>query len=68
MTSRPPEIFDVAVVGGGPAGAATATRLAAAGLATLLVERSREVHWRACGVFSSPLTRGLLLDLGLPGR
>jgi flavin-dependent dehydrogenase len=69
MAEPRPEAFDVAVVGGGPAGAATATRLAGAGLVTLLVERTREPHWRACGVFSSPLTRSRLLDLGVaPGQ
>jgi len=65
MARTRPETFDVAVVGGGPAGAATATRLAGAGLATLLIERTREPHWRACGVFSSPLTRRRLLHLGM---
>lgn len=68
MANRQSADFDVAVVGGGPAGAAVATHLARAGLATLLVERSREPRWRACGVFSSPLTRQRLLDLGLPGE
>lgn len=58
-------MFDVAVVGGGPAGAATSMWLAGAGLSTLLVERTREPQWRACGVFSSPLTRRRLLDLGV---
>ena len=65
MSEKLTGVFDVVVVGGGPAGAAVATRLARAGLETLLVERSREPRWRACGVFSSPLTRGRLLDLGL---
>lgn len=60
-----PEAADVAIVGGGPAGAALATRLAETGVRTLLFERQREPEWRACGVFSSPLTHSRLLDLGL---
>ena len=54
----------VAIVGGGPAGAALAIELADSGIETVLFERSREPRWRACGVFSSPLTRLRLRDLG----
>ena len=60
-----PDAADVAIVGGGPAGAALATRLAQAGVRTLLFERQREPVWRACGVFSSPLTRQRLVELGM---
>ena len=56
---------DVAIVGGGPAGAALAIRLADAGVRTLLFERSAEPKWRACGVFSSPLTARRLIEVGL---
>lgn len=55
----------VAIVGGGPAGAALHMRLAAAGIDCVLFERAPEPRWRACGVFSSPLTRLRLGDLGL---
>lgn len=55
----------VAIVGGGPAGAALHIRLAAAGIDTVMFERAPEPHWRACGVFSSPLTRQRLRDLGV---
>lgn len=55
----------VAIVGGGPAGAALHMRLAAAGIDCVLFERAPEPRWRACGVFSSPLTRLRLRDLGI---
>ena len=56
---------DVAIVGGGPAGAATAIGLARAGVEVALFERAHEPKWRACGVYSSPLTRARLAALGL---
>ncbi len=55
----------VAIVGGGPAGAALHSRLAAAGMDSVVFERTAEPRWRASGVFSSPLTRLRLRDLGL---
>src|SRR5829696_5423469 len=55
---------DVAIVGGGPSGAALAIHLARAGIETTLFERRQTVEWHACGVFSSPLTRLRLVDLG----
>ncbi len=54
-------------MGGGPAGAATAIGLARAGVEVVLFERSSEPKWRACGVYSSPLTRARLAALGLDG-
>jgi flavin-dependent dehydrogenase len=57
---------DVAIVGGGPSGAALATRLALAGREVALFERWPEPRWRASGVYTSPQTRGALLELGLP--
>jgi len=56
---------EVVVVGGGPAGAAIATRLAAAGNEVVLFERFREPRWRACGVYASPRTRDRLSALGV---
>jgi flavin-dependent dehydrogenase len=47
---------EVAVVGGGPAGALTAAALARAGHDVIVFERSPAWHWRACGVFASPAT------------
>lgn len=56
---------EIAVVGGGLAGAAIATRLARAGHDVALFERLPAPRWRACGVYSSPATYRGLRDLGL---
>jgi menaquinone-9 beta-reductase len=56
---------DIAIVGGGPAGAALAIRLADAGRDVALFERLPQPRWRAAGVYSSPLTRRRLAALGL---
>lgn len=56
---------EVAIVGGGPAGAALAIQLASRGIDTAVLERWPHPRWRASGVYSSPLTRGRLAALGL---
>jgi flavin-dependent dehydrogenase len=56
---------DVAIVGGGLSGAALAARLAAAGRDVVVLERSREWRWRACGVFASPAALSALRRTGL---
>jgi len=61
----PAPVVEVAIVGGGPAGAALAARLAGAGREVVLLERSPAWHWRACGVFSSPATVAALRRLGV---
>ena len=48
------EAVDVAVVGGGPAGALLAARVAAAGRDVVVLERQPSWVWHACGVFASP--------------
>lgn len=58
---------DVLVVGGGPAGAAAAIALARRGRDVLLLERAPAWRWRACGVFTSPMTVAALRALGVAG-
>jgi menaquinone-9 beta-reductase len=57
---------EVAVVGGGPAGAAVAVNLARRGIDAVLFERRSAFAWRACGVYSSPLSALRLRRLGVP--
>lgn len=56
---------EVLIVGGGPAGAATAIGLARRGRDVLVLERAPAWRWRACGVFTSPATVTALRRLGL---
>jgi flavin-dependent dehydrogenase len=64
----PDQETEVGIVGGGLAGGALATRLADAGMDVVVFERLQEPRWRACGVYSSPLTHGRLSELGLEGE
>ena len=52
-------------MGGGPAGAAVAIGLARRGHEVLVLDRSPTWRWRACGVFTSPVTVRALARLGL---
>jgi menaquinone-9 beta-reductase len=56
---------DVVIVGGGPAGAAAAARLAARGLVTVLVDRASFPRDKVCGDFVAPMALAELADLGV---
>ena len=60
MTER----LGVAIVGGGPAGAALAARLATLGQPVVVLERSTHWQWRAGGVFASPAALSALRRIG----
>ena len=57
--------YDALVIGGGPAGSATALMLARAGWAVAVVEKSRFPRPKVCGEFISASTFPLLAELGL---
>jgi flavin-dependent dehydrogenase len=57
-------LIDVAVVGGGPAGALTAMLLASRGRDVVVLERTPTWRWRACGVFASPASVTALRSIG----
>ena len=56
--------WDAIVVGGGPAGAATATFLARAGASVLVFERARFPRAKPCSEYLSPATTAVLERLG----
>ncbi len=56
---------DTLIVGGGPAGAATACRLADGGREVMLIERSAAAHHKVCGEFLSVETQDQLHRLGV---
>ena len=56
---------DAIVVGGGPAGAAAAARLAARGFRTVLIDRASFPRDKVCGDFVGPAALVELADLGV---
>ncbi len=56
--------WDVAIAGGGPAGAAAACHLARAGRRVVLLERERQPHHKVCGEFVSVEAERHLASLG----
>ncbi len=62
------EIFDVAIVGGGPAGSSCAAFCALAGLRTLVLERERFPREKVCGDCLNPSCWPVLERLGLTKR
>ena len=59
------ERAEVAVVGGGPAGALTAALLARHGHDVVVLERAPRWRWRACGVFAAPACVAALRRVGM---
>src|ERR671937_3071654 len=62
------ELVDVAIVGGGPAGASCAAFCAAAGLRTLVLERERFPREKVCGDCINPACWPVLERLQLTQR
>src|SRR5215467_6601818 len=62
------QTFDVAIVGGGPAGSSCAAFCAMAGLETLVFERARFPREKVCGDCLNPSCWPVLERLGLTRR
>lgn len=58
-------IYDVAIVGAGPAGSATAVHLARAGWRVALVDRGTFPRHKPCAEYLSPAAEPFLRDLGV---
>src|SRR5438093_1622553 len=62
------QMFDVAIVGGGPAGSSCAASCALAGLRTLIVEREKFPREKVCGDCLNPECWPVLRRLGIAER
>ncbi|MEP7271421.1 MAG: NAD(P)/FAD-dependent oxidoreductase [Acidobacteriota bacterium] len=62
------DVFDVIIVGGGPAGSAVATLVTSTGRRVLVVEKSRFPREKLCGEFISPECAPILQRLGVFDR
>src|SRR3989442_3255582 len=62
------ELFDVAIIGAGPAGSTCAAFCAAAGLRTILFEREKFPREKVCGDCLNPACWPLLRRLGIAER
>ena len=60
------ERFDIAVIGGGPAGAATAIRAARAGASVVVVEKGAHGRDKVCGDGVTPRAVAALQELEIP--
>jgi flavin-dependent dehydrogenase len=65
LRDAPPKRYDAIVIGGGPAGSASALMLARAGWAVALIEKSRFPRRKVCGEFISASTFPLFAEFGL---
>jgi len=61
------KLWDVAVVGAGPAGAMVALELARKGCAVLLLERQPFPRWKVCGACMNGAAQAALTQAGLDG-
>lgn len=62
------QMFDVAIVGGGPAGSSCAAFCALAGLRTLVIEREKFPREKVCGDCLNPSCWAVLEQLGVAQR
>jgi flavin-dependent dehydrogenase len=60
-------VWDVAVVGAGPAGAMTAYELSRTGCSVVLMDREAFPRWKVCGACISPGAQEVLREAGLGG-
>ena len=61
----PDQRYDIAIIGGGPAGATLAALMAGAGWSVAVVERAEFPRRKVCGEFLSATTIPILARLGL---